>query len=246
MSGHSKWNNIKRTKGLQDAKRGALFSRLAKEILLATQLGGTGDINFNPYLRVAVNKAKAANMTSDKIQKAVNSGLGKHSSDGFSEKTYEISGFGGAIFLIDCETDSPNRTLTELKTIVGKEGAKFVPEGSLSWQFEEVGRIILSTSALQSDLDNQLYNVMSINGVVDVDSDPEENTITIFTKKEMLKQVLDEVKATLPNIEFNEAGLIKQAKDKVELDDKILDQNFTLVEKIKSHSDVVYVWDNIK
>jgi transcriptional/translational regulatory protein YebC/TACO1 len=87
---------------------------------------------------------------------------------------------------------------------------------------------------------------MSINGVVDVDSDPEENTITIFTKKEMLKQVLDEVKATLPNIEFNEAGLIKQAKDKVELDDKILDQNFTLVEKIKSHSDVVYVWDNIK
>lgn len=246
MAGHSKWNNIKRTKGVQDAKRGTLFSRLAKDIVIAAQLGGSGDINFNPYLRVAVNKAKTANMTADKIQKAINTALGKQSNDNFFEKTYELSGFGGAIFLIDCETDSPNRTLTELKTIAGKEGAKFVPEGSLSWQFEEFGRIILNAKTNRDELDNQVYKLMAIDGVLDVEFEAEELLITILTAKDKLKQVLDQIRSEFNDIEFSQAELIKQAKDKLELTDEALEQNFSLIEKIKSHPDVVYVWDNIK
>lgn len=241
MAGHSKWNNIKRVKGVQDAKKGALLSRISKEIIIATQIGGSGDSTFNPYLRVAISKAKAANMPNEKIEKAINKGLGKSDSDTLEEKTYEVNAFGGAILLIDCETENSNRTLTEIKTIVGKSGAKVVPEGSLSWSFKELGKIVISA---KDNIDETILSLISIDGVVDVNN--EESEVTTYTNKESLKYVLEQMKKVIPNYEFVEAELIKLANEGISLEEKDLDQNIELIEKIKSHPDVVYVWDNIK
>lgn len=241
MAGHSKWNNIKRVKGIQDAKKGALLSRISKEIIIATQIGGSGDSSFNPYLRVAISKAKAANMSNEKIEKAINKGLGKSDSDTFEEKTYEVNAFNGVILLVDCETENSNRTLTEIKTIVGKSGAKVVPEGSLSWNFRELGKIVIF---VKDNIDETILNLISIDGVVDVNN--EESEVTTYTNKESLKYVLEQIKKTIPNYEFIEAGLIKLANEGIALEENDLDQNIELIEKIKSHPDVVYVWDNIK
>lgn len=241
MAGHSKWNNIKRVKGVQDAKKGALLSRISKEIIIATQIGGSGDSAFNPYLRVAISKAKASNMPNEKIEKAINKALGKSDSDTLEEKTYEVNAFSGAILLIDCETENSNRTLTEIKTIVGKSGAKVVPEGSLSWNFKELGKIVISA---KDNIDETILSLISIDGVVDVNN--EESEVTTYTNKESLKYVLEQMKKVIPNYEFVEAELIKLANEGISLEEKDLDQNIELIEKIKSHPDVVYVWDNIK
>lgn len=240
MSGHSKWKTIKRVKGLADAKRGALFSRISKDIIIAVQLGGSGDSKANPYLRVPLDRAKASNMPSDKVEKAINKGLGKSDGDTFVEKTYEVNGFGGVVMLIDCETENSNRTVGELKNIVNKLGAKVVPEGSLSWNFQELGRIVINK---KDNIDETLLNIISIDGVVDVEN--EEDHITIYTNREDLKSVLDSVKENINDYEFVEAGLIKEAKDKIDISEDIYNKNEELIEEIKNHSDVVYVWDNI-
>jgi len=240
MSGHSKWKTIKRVKGIADAQRGALFSRISKDIIIAVQLGGSGDSKANPYLRVPLDRAKAANMPSEKVDKAINKGMGKSGADIFVEKTYEVNGFGGVIILIDCETDNSNRTVGELKNIVNKLGAKVVPEGSLSWNFNELGKIVISA---KDNIDETLLNIISIDGVVDLQN--ENNEITIFTNKENLKSVLDSIKQSVTSYEFVEAGLVKEAKDKIEVNEDVFNQNEELLENLKSHSDVVYVWDNI-
>lgn len=240
MSGHSKWKTIKHAKGVQDAKRGAIFSRLSKDIIIATQLGGGSDIKFNTYLRVAVEKAKAANMTTEKIDKAIAKGMGKADGDSLLEKTYEVNGFGGVVILIDCETDNSNRTVGELKNIVNKIGAKLVPEGSLSWNFEELGKIVIDK---KDNIDETLLNIISLDGVVDVES--EENLITIYTNREDLKSVLELIKNNVTDYNFVEANLVKVAKDKLDVSEEVYKKNEELIDEIKNHSDVVYVWDNI-
>lgn len=241
MAGHSKWNNIKRVKGAQDAKKGALLSRISKEIIIATNLGGSGDPNFNTYLRVAISKAKAANMTNEKIEKAISKGLGRDGGDDLLDKTYEISGFYGAVILVDCETDNSNRTLNEIKAIVGKEGAKLVPEGSLSWSFREKGRIHISVN---DNIDETVLSLVSFDGIIDLIN--EESDIYIFTEKESIKDILDKLKSSNLDYQFKEANVIKDSKDKINLYGESLDMNLNLIDKIKSHPDVVYLWDNIK
>ncbi len=240
MSGHSKWKTIKHAKGVQDAKRGAIFSRLSKDIIIATQLGGGSDIKFNTYLRVAVEKAKTANMTTEKIDKAIAKGMGKADGDSLLEKTYEVNGFGGVVILIDCETDNSNRTVGELKNIVNKIGAKLVPEGSLSWNFEELGKIVIEK---KDNIDETLLNIISLEGVVDVEN--EESIITIYTNREDLKSVLELIKGNISDYNFVEANLVKVAKDKLDVSEEIYKKNEELIDEIKNHSDVVYVWDNI-
>lgn len=240
MSGHSKWKTIKHAKGVQDAKRGAIFSRLSKDIIIATQLGGGSDIKFNTYLRVAVEKAKMANMTTEKIDKAIAKGMGKADGDSLLEKTYEVNGFGGVVILIDCETDNSNRTVGELKNIVNKIGAKLVPEGSLSWNFEELGKIVIEK---KDNIDETLLNIISLEGVVDVEN--EESIITIYTNREYLKSVLELIKGNISDYYFVEANLVKVAKDKLDVSEEIYKENEELIDEIKNHSDVVYVWDNI-
>ncbi|MCL2522999.1 MAG: YebC/PmpR family DNA-binding transcriptional regulator [Betaproteobacteria bacterium] len=143
MAGHSKWANIQHRKGRQDEKRGAAFSRIAKEITVAAKMGG-GDIGFNPRLRVAVDKAKAANMPKDKIDTAIKKGTGELEGVEYIEVRYEGYGPGGAAIMVDCLTDNKTRTVAEIRHAFNKNGGNLGSEGSVVFQFKHCGQLIFA------------------------------------------------------------------------------------------------------
>lgn len=134
MSGHSKWSTIKRKKGAEDAKRGQLFTRLGKDITVAARIGG-GDVNANASLRVAVEKAKAANMPKDNIQRAIDRGTGNLPGVSISEAVYEGYGPGGVAVLMKCLTDNKNRTVAEIRNLFSKSGGSLADAGSVAYIF---------------------------------------------------------------------------------------------------------------
>ena len=137
MSGHSKWNNIKQKKGAEDAKKARVYTQMTKNIRIAVKQGGSGDPNFNPGLRAWVEKAREVNMPKDKIQKAIDSGLGKGSGGAaIQEINYECFGPGGVGMIIMAATDNTNRTSSELKSILTRAGGSMGGPGSVSYMFE--------------------------------------------------------------------------------------------------------------
>ncbi len=135
MSGHSKWSTIKRAKGAADAKRGAVFGKLSKKISVATKEGNSGDPSFNSRLRLEIDKAKAAGMPNDNIDRAIKKGLGQDGSAALEQVVYEGYGPGGSAFLIEAITDSRNRTVQNVKTIFTKNSGNMGAQGSVAWQF---------------------------------------------------------------------------------------------------------------
>jgi YebC/PmpR family DNA-binding regulatory protein len=140
MSGHSKWSTIKRAKGLADAKRGALFGKLSKKISLAAKQGGSGDVTFNPRLRLEIERAKAAGMPNENIDRALKKALGQDGGAALEEATYEGYGPGGSAFYVEVVTDNKNRTVQEIKNIFAKNGGNMGAQGSVSWQFIKTGQ----------------------------------------------------------------------------------------------------------
>ena len=146
MAGHSKWANIQHRKGRQDAKRGKIFSRLAKEITVAAKMGG-GDTGFNPRLRLAVDKAKAENMPSDNIDRAIKKGTGELEGVNYEEVRYEGYGPGGAPVIVDCLTDNKTRTVADVRHAFSKCGGNMGTDGCVVFQFKHCGQIILEPGA---------------------------------------------------------------------------------------------------
>ena len=143
MAGHSKWANIQHRKGRQDEKRGAAFSKIAKEITVASKMGG-GDINFNPRLRVAVDKAKGVNMPKDKIDTAIKKGTGELEGVEYIEIRYEGYGIGGAAIMVDCLTDNKVRTVAEVRHAFSKFGGNMGSDGCVAFQFKHCGQMIFA------------------------------------------------------------------------------------------------------
>ena len=143
MAGHSKWANIQHRKGRQDEKRGAAFSKIAKEITVAAKMGG-GDINFNPRLRVAVDKAKGVNMPKDKIDTAIKKGTGELEGVEYVEIRYEGYGIGGAAIMVDCLTDNKVRTVAEVRHAFSKYGGNMGTDGCVAFQFKHCGQMIFA------------------------------------------------------------------------------------------------------
>ena len=150
MAGHSKWAGIKHKKAANDAKRGKIFSKLAKLITVAARDGG-GDVNGNPHLKLVVDKAKAANMPNDNIDRAIKKGTGELASDAISELVYEGYSPGQVALMIDILTDNKNRTASELRKIFDKKGGQLGSPGSVSWMFETRGVIELPTDSISED-----------------------------------------------------------------------------------------------
>ena len=143
MAGHSKWANIQHRKGRQDEKRGAAFSKIAKEITVAAKMGG-GDAGFNPRLRVAVDKAKGVNMPKDKIDTAIKKGTGELEGVDYVEIRYEGYGIGGAAIMVDCLTDNKTRTVAEVRHAFNKYGGNMGTEGCVVFQFKHCGQMIFA------------------------------------------------------------------------------------------------------
>ena len=138
MAGHSKWANIQHRKGRQDEKRGAAFSKIAKEITVAAKMGG-GDPGFNPRLRVSIDKAKAVNMPKDKIDTAIKKGTGELEGVDYVEIRYEGYGIGGAAIMVDCLTDNKTRTVADVRHAFAKHGGNMGTDGCVAFQFKHCG-----------------------------------------------------------------------------------------------------------
>ena len=151
MAGHSKWAKVKRFKGAIDAKRGKIFSKLAKEITVSVKQGGSGDANMNPRLRMVLLKCRAANMPGENIDRAIKKGLGADGGASFEDLTYEIYAPHGVALLVELQTDNRNRTAAEIRSIVTKTGGSIATPGSVSRLFQRKGQLVVSREGANED-----------------------------------------------------------------------------------------------
>ncbi len=166
MAGHSKWANIQHRKGRQDEKRGKVWTRVIREIIVAARSGG-GDINMNPRLRLAIDKAKAANMPADNIKRNVDKATGNLEGVNYEEIRYEGYGIGGAAIMVDCMTDNRVRTVAEVRHAFSKYGGNMGTEGSVAFQFRHCGQFIFAPGASE----DRVMEVALEAGAEDVISD---------------------------------------------------------------------------
>jgi len=175
MAGHSKWANIQHRKGRQDAKRGKIFTKLIKEITVAARLGG-GDPNFNPRLRLAIEKAKTESMPKDNIENAIKRGTGELDGVNYEEIRYEGYGPGGAAVIVDCLTDNRVRTVADVRHALAKCGGNLGTDGSVVFQFKHCGQIVLAPGADE----DKVMEVALEAGAEDVASN-EDGSIEVIT-----------------------------------------------------------------
>lgn len=231
MSGHNKWSGIKHRKEAQDAKRSKVFTRIAKAIAVAVQNGGS-DIMTNSALRIAIDQSRKANMPKENIDRAIKRGSGADGSR-IEEVVYEAMGPGGVAMMIACATDNTNRTLTDIKTILKKNNGKFVPSGSVAFQFDYVGYIVTKPA------DHDQAEMTAIEAGAD-DVFSEDDTIVIITKPQELHAVLGKI--TDPLLE---AKLVYNATQTVLLSDTDRVAYNLLYDLLDGLDDVVEIFDNV-
>ncbi|MHB8458483.1 MAG: YebC/PmpR family DNA-binding transcriptional regulator [Candidatus Limnocylindrales bacterium] len=237
MSGHSKWSQIKRQKGVNDVKRGAVFTKVAREIAIAARAGG-GDPDGNFRLRLAIEKARSVNMPADNIKRAIERAAGAGESDQFEEIVYEGYGPGGVAILVEAATDNRNRTAAEVRSRFAKSGGQLAASGAVAWQFEARGLI---TVARASGIDADAVVLAAIDaGAADVDT--ETDPLEIYTDPgdlEAVRRALDG--AGIP-VDQAESAMI--ARQTVELDVSKARQALRLVEELEDLEDVQRVTAN--
>jgi YebC/PmpR family DNA-binding regulatory protein len=237
MSGHSKWSTIKRQKGANDAKRGALFTKVAREISVAARQGG-GDPDANYRLRLAIEKARAVNMPADNIKRTIEKATGGGDAEQFEEIVYEGYGPGGVALLVEAATDNRNRTAAEVRSIFTKAGGQLAGSGAVAWQFEPRGLIAIAPDGQDPD---EVALAAIDAGAEDVDTDDPE-AIEIFTSPADLERVRQALEAAGIGIDSAESTMI--AKQTVELDSTKARQALRLVEQLEDLDDVQRVTAN--
>ncbi len=236
MSGHSKWSSIKHKKGAADAKRGKLFSKLARAITVAARDGG-GDPDHNPTLGTAVQKAKDASMPKDKIQKAIDVGTGAGSDGAAIERVvYEGYGPAGVAVLVEALTDNRNRASAEIRHAFSKHGGSLGEPGSVAWIFEKKGSIVVDGSRYGEDdligaIDAGAEDVRAGEGKLRVVCDPQDLT----SVREALER---------EGIEFESAGLTTEPKSSVELKGHDAERVLKLLDALDDQEDVDEVYAN--
>jgi YebC/PmpR family DNA-binding regulatory protein len=237
MSGHSKWNTIKRKKGAADAKRGKIFTKLIKEITLAARLAGP-DPEGNARLRQAIMAAKEENMPKDNIDRAVKKGTGgAEGSAGYEEVVYEGYGPGGVAVLVEVMTDNKNRTVAEIRHIFSKHGGNLGENGCVSWIFEKKGSILLDKKSVTEDV---LMEIALDAGAEDVRE--EENEFEVITDPAMFEQVKKAINDK--GIKYIKAQVTKIPQSAVRLDADKAVQMLKLMEKMEDNDDVQHAYAN--
>ena len=238
MSGHSKWATIKRKKGVADAKRGQLFTRLAREITIAAREGG-GDPNTNFRLRIGFDKARAENMPKDNIDRAIKRGTGEDKSGGEIEKiTYEGYGPHGIAFMVDCLTENRNRTVSELRHILTHSGGNMAEVGSVAWQFQRIAYFSIPAEGVNFD---KIFEMAVDGGANDIKQ--ENDYIEIFAPVETYKELSDRLNSA--NLEPDESDLKMVPKQEVSLGVNETLQVMRVIESIEELDDVESVYSNL-
>ena len=236
MAGHSKWANIQHRKGAQDKKRGKLFTKLIREITVAAKMGGS-DIEANPRLRLAVDKAKAQSMPKDNIERAIKRGAGETDGDDYMEIRYEGYGPGGTAVMVDCLTDNRNRTVADVRHAFTKFGGNLGADGSVNYLFNQVGQLMFP-----ADADEEAVMEAAIEaGAEDVIADG-DGSIEVLTAPAEFEQVRDEIVAA--GIEAESAQITMRASTNAELGVKEATSMIKMLETLEDLDDVQEVYSN--
>ena len=235
MSGHSKWSTIKRKKGVADAKRGVAFTQVSKDITLAAREGG-GDYEMNPALRLAIKKAKAVNMPSANIERAINKGIGNLPGMKYENYVYEGYGPGGVAIMMEVMTDNKNRTVPDIRHIMSKNGGNLGESGCVNWMFEKKGTITLNKNGVDEDI--VLEKSLEL-GADDFGSD--NDVIEITTSPELFGDVSDGLEKEGYEIE-GEVGL--SPINSVNVSGADAKQLLQLLEKLEENEDIQKVYSN--
>jgi len=236
MAGHSKWANIRHRKGAQDKKRAKIFTKLIKEITIASRLGG-GDISSNPRLRKAVSNAKSSNLPSDKIERAIKKGTGELEGVIYEEMTYEGYGPGGVAILLNIITDNKNRTVAEIRHLLSKFDGNLGENGSVSWMFNKTGQIIMESKSVSEDI--------VFEDVIDAGADDfyaDNNCYLVSTSVDQLMVIRDRLDNDGYVIKSAEIEMVPKTTQK--LDDLEVNKLLKLLDALEDNDDVNKVYTN--
>jgi YebC/PmpR family DNA-binding regulatory protein len=236
MSGHSKWHNIKLKKGKVDAQRGALFTKLSKEIILAAK-GGSTDPEANYRLKMAVEKAREFNMPQENIKRAIARSSGPSERE-IEEIRYEGYGPHALAVVVDAATDNRNRTAGELRFLFSRHEGSLGESGGVAWMFDAVGFVEIAPAGRSEE---RLMEEALIDGVEDIEYDDELSVI--YTQPTRLAEVRDDLRAR--NFKISDAYLGMRAKNKLELEGKELAAGLAFLEALEEHEDVQRLFSNL-
>lgn len=238
MSGHSKWSTIKRAKGAADSKRAVLFAKLSKKISVAARAGGSGDPNLNFKLRVEIDKAKAASLPNDNIERAIKRGIGQAGGPAIQEIVYEGYGPFGVALLIEAATDNTNRTVQSIKHILTKAGGGLGAQGSTAWQFETVGQIMVENTGNQNEIELTAID----QDPIDIESS--EDGLIITTPPEKTDATTEKLKQAGATIASSE--IIRRSTQPISLSPEQEEKINQLIETLEEDEDVVSVFAAVK
>jgi YebC/PmpR family DNA-binding regulatory protein len=239
MSGHSKWSTIKRKKGAEDAKRGQVFTRFAREIAVAAREGG-GDPESNVRLRLTIDRARAQNMPKDSIERAIKRGTGESKdSEQIEEIIYEGYGPNGVALMIECLTENRNRTVAEIRHILTRSGGSMGESGSVAWQFRRIAYFSFPSERLNFDT---VFELAVEGGADDIVED--DGYIEIFAPVEAYKMLGDRLRAA--KIQAEEAELRMIPNQELELDKDATLKAMRAIESLEDLDDVQNVFSNLK
>lgn len=237
MAGHSKWSSIKHKKAANDAKRGKIFTKLIREITVSAKEGG-GDIMTNPRLRLAIQKAKDANMPADNVDRAIKKGTGELEGVNYESITYEGYGPEGVAFIMDVLTDNKNRTVAEIRAILSKNGGNLGESGSVGWMFENKGAIMLSSEKYSED---DVIEPAIEAGAADIVV--EDEFVVVYTEPEDFESVKNGL--TDKKFEITNSELTKIPQNTIAVSDEKAEKILNLLELIEDQDDVQNVYCNL-
>ncbi|MDY0571543.1 YebC/PmpR family DNA-binding transcriptional regulator [Pasteurella multocida] len=235
MAGHSKWANIKHRKAAQDAQRGKIFTKLIRELVTAAKLGG-GDVNANPRLRTAVDKALSSNMTRDTINRAIKRGVGGGDDTNMETKIYEGYGPGGTAVMVECLSDNANRTISQVRPSFTKCGGNLGTEGSVGYLFSKKGLILITSG------DEDVIMEAAIEAGADDVQVQEDGSFEVYTAWEELGAVRDGIESAGIKIDNAEVTMIPSTT--VELDAETAPKLLKLIDMLEDCDDVQNVYHN--
>jgi len=237
VAGHSKWANIKHRKAAQDAKKGKIFTKVAKEITVAAKLGG-GDPEMNPRLRLALDKAKSVNLPKDNVERAIKKGTGEGNEANFEDVTYEGYGPGGVAILVQALTDNKNRTVSEVRSTMSKKGGSMGEAGCVSWIFDKKGVITIPLN----NVDEETIMSLAVEaGAEDVEIGEEYYEIICSPSE------YEDVKVSIEKtgIEYEYAEITMRPKNTVEVEDDVAKKVINLLEALEDLDDIQEVYSNV-
>ena len=238
MSGHSKWHNIQKTKGAQDAKRSAAFTKIAKEMIVAVKTGGSGDPANNSRLATVIAKAKAANMPNDNIKRTIDRALGSGNADAYESVVYEGYGPCGVAVIVEALTDNRNRTAPNVRHLFDKYGGNLGATGCVSWSFDRKGVIVIE----KEDLDEDTVMMDALDAGAD-DMQVEDEVFEVYTDPDAFAAVTEALEAKGYTFLEAEVQMVPQNYIKLENEDDIKNME-KMIDLLEDNDDVQNVWHN--